>query len=236
MQIDLFPQAILVQLLLLVIAFVLSATIGIERQRRLKSAGLRTHTLVGLGSALFTLVSAYGFSAVLGSDVQLDPSRIAAQIVSGIGFLGAGVIFVRQNIVNGLTTAASIWVTAAIGMACGAGMPVVAAATTVLYLIAVGVLTALGRRIPTVDRDRVFIVEYKEGRGVLRDILARATSLGYEASLTNTKLIEPPGKVPRVQAYLKFRGVKRGPVEDLVETLSELKGVVSVQVTREEND
>lgn len=233
---DLFPSSTPTQLLLLVVAFILSAIIGAERQRRLKSAGLRTHTLVGLGAALFTLVSAYGFTAVLGTDVQLDPSRIAAQIVSGIGFLGAGVIFVRQNIVNGLTTAASIWVTASIGMACGAGMPVLAAAATALYLVAVGILTVLGRRLPTIDKDLVFVVQYKEGRGILRLILARATALGYEASLTDTKKLEPPGKAERVQAHLKFHAVKRGPIEDLVEGLSEIKGVVSVQVTRDEND
>ncbi|WP_223290007.1 MgtC/SapB family protein [Brevibacterium casei] len=77
--------------------------------------------LVGIGTCAFTLVSAYGFSGVLDSDVQLDPSRIAAQIVSGIGFLGAGVIFKGRNMVRGLTTAATIWVAAAVGMACGAG-------------------------------------------------------------------------------------------------------------------
>jgi putative Mg2+ transporter-C (MgtC) family protein len=233
---DFFPASTPTQLLLLVIAFVLSAVIGIERQRHLKSAGLRTHTLVGLGAALFTLVSAYGFSAVLGADVQLDPSRIAAQIVSGIGFLGAGVIFVRQNAVNGLTTAASIWVTASIGMACGAGLPVIAAATTALYLIAVGVLTILGRRIPTIDKNQIFVIQYKEGSGILRVILARATVLGYEVSLRDTKTIENPGKAPRIQAYLRFSGKKRSPVEDLIESLSEIKGVTSVQVTNSEND
>lgn len=231
--IEFVPASFLTQLALLVSAFILSAVIGIERQRQLKSAGLRTHTLVGLGAALFTLVSAYGFSTVLGADVVLDPSRIAAQIVSGIGFLGAGVIFVRQNVVNGLTTAASIWVTAAIGMACGAGMPLLAAATTALYLIAVSILTVLGRRIPTIDKNEVFVVQYKEGRGILRLILTRATALGYEAALTNTKSIEPPGKAPRVEAYLRFRAKHRGPLEDLVEGLSEIKGVVSVQVTRD---
>lgn len=102
------PDTILTELILLCIAFGLSAIVGFERQRQLKSAGMRTHAVVGLGAALFTLVSAYGFQNVLGADIVLDPSRIAAQIVSGIGFLGAGVIFVRQNIVNGLTTAASI--------------------------------------------------------------------------------------------------------------------------------
>ena len=126
------------ELLLLLVAFVLSMIIGIERQLRQKSAGIRTHTLVGTGAALFTLVSGFGFDAVLGTEVNLDPSRIAAQIVSGVGFLGAGVIFMRRDVVRGLTTAATIWMTAAIGMACGAGMPVLAVAATALHLVAVG--------------------------------------------------------------------------------------------------
>jgi putative Mg2+ transporter-C (MgtC) family protein len=105
------------------LAFLLSSLIGVEREWRQKSAGLRTHTLVGVGAALFVLVSKYGFSDVLGSHVTLDPSRVAAQIVSGIGFIGGGLIFVRGDAVKGLTTAAIVWVTAAIGMACGAGLP-----------------------------------------------------------------------------------------------------------------
>ncbi|MGH1526190.1 MgtC/SapB family protein [Leifsonia sp. L25] len=109
------------QLVALLLAFVLSAVIGVERERQFKSAGLRTHILVGLGSALFTLVSAFGFTAF--GLPATDPSRIAAQIVTGIGFVGAGVIFVNRGNVVGLTTAASIWMTAAVGMACGAGLP-----------------------------------------------------------------------------------------------------------------
>lgn len=236
LHINLITNETLTELTLLVVAFVLSAVIGAERQRQMKSAGLRTHTLVGLGAALFTLVSAYGFDEVLGTDVVLDPSRIAAQIVTGIGFLGAGVIFVRQNVVNGLTTAASIWVTAAIGMACGAGMPLLAVAATLLYLVTVGALTLLGRRIPTVDRDQIFILQYKEGRGVLRLILTSATRLGYEASLTDTSKIEAPGKAPRVVANMKFRSHKRRPIEELIETLSEIRGVISVAVAKDEND
>lgn len=126
------------ELVLLLVAFVLSMVIGIERQLQQKSAGMRTHTLVGTGAALFTLVSGFGFDAVLGTEVNLDPSRIAAQVVSGVGFLGAGVIFMRRDVVRGLTTAATIWMTAAIGMACGAGMPVLAVAATLLHLVAVG--------------------------------------------------------------------------------------------------
>ena len=103
---------------------------------RQKSAGLRTHSLVGLGAALFVLVSTYGFSDVLDQDhVVLDPSRVAAQIVSGIGFIGGGLIFVRRDSVRGLTTAAGVWVTAAVGTAAGAGLGILATATTAAYLL-----------------------------------------------------------------------------------------------------
>ena len=115
----------------LALAFVLSSLIGIEREWRQKSAGLRTHTLVGTGAALFLIVSKYGFTDVLGPHVILDPSRVAAQIVSGIGFIGGGLIFVRGDGVRGLTTAAIVWITAAIGMACGAGLAILALAATV---------------------------------------------------------------------------------------------------------
>lgn len=149
MDITWIPDTLGTEAILLVCSFVLSGIIGLERELRQKSAGARTHILVGMGSALFTLVSAYGFTHVLGDDVVLDPSRIAAQIVTGIGFLGAGVIFVRRNLISGLTTAASVWVTAAVGMACGAGMPLIAALTVVLYVVAVTLVTPLVRRLPS---------------------------------------------------------------------------------------
>src|SRR6202007_1320112 len=105
------------------LAFVLSALIGFEREIRQKSAGLRTYALVGFASALIVLVSKYGFTDILENNrVVLDPSRIAAQIVSGIGFIGGGVIFVRKDIVRGLTTASIVWLTAGVGMAAGAGL------------------------------------------------------------------------------------------------------------------
>ena len=110
------------------VALLLSAIIGLEREIRQKSAGLRTHTLVGVGAALFMLVSKYGFMDLLvPGRILLDPSRVAAQIVSGIGFLGAGLIFVRRDAVRGLTSAAGVWITAAIGSAAGAGLPLLAA-------------------------------------------------------------------------------------------------------------
>ncbi len=109
-------------LLRLVVAAGLGGVIGLERELDEKAAGLRTHMLVSVGSALFTLVGAYGFADFFGGNtVSFDPSRVAAQIVTGIGFLGAGVIFRQGFTVRGLTTAASLWLVAAIGMAAGAG-------------------------------------------------------------------------------------------------------------------
>lgn len=146
---QLFTSSTGTELLLLLVAFVLSMIIGIERQLQQKSAGMRTHTLVGTGAALFTLVSGFGFNAVLGTDVNLDPSRIAAQIVSGVGFLGAGVIFMRRDVVRGLTTAATIWMTAAIGMACGLGREVTAVISALLALI---VLALVPRLVTMIER------------------------------------------------------------------------------------
>ncbi|GAA1549687.1 MgtC/SapB family protein [Kribbella hippodromi] len=221
------------ELLLLLIAFVLSTVIGIERQVRQKSAGMRTHTLVGTGAAMFTLVSGFGFNAVLGTEVNLDPSRIAAQIVSGVGFLGAGVIFMRRDVVRGLTTAATIWMTAAIGMACGAGMPILAVAATLLHLVAVGPLAHLGRLIPSPDRRRTVTVRYDDGAGVLRSILSTATAMGYEASVLGTE-VHRDGNRPQVRASMRFSG--RPPLQNLVVALNDLDGVTGVRLRTEDPD
>ena len=119
-------------------AAVLGGLIGLEREYRSKEAGFRTHFLVALGSALFMIVSAYGFDSVFLSEPhRWDVSRIAAQVVSGIGFIGAGTIIFRksENMVSGLTTAAGLWVTAAIGLACGGGMYILSIGCTLMVLI-----------------------------------------------------------------------------------------------------
>jgi putative Mg2+ transporter-C (MgtC) family protein len=131
------------------LAFLLSALVGLEREIRHKSAGLRTYTVVGTAAALFLLISKYGFSDVLVANrIILDPSRVAAQIVSGIGFIGAGLIFLDQNRVKGLTTAATIWLVTGIGMACGAGLPWLALATTGAYFVVALVFPFILRLIP----------------------------------------------------------------------------------------
>ena len=119
----------------LVVGLVLGAAIGFERELHRQPAGFRTHSLVSLGAALFTVVSAYGFSGDL-----VDPTRIAAQIVSGIGFIGAGTILQHRGHIRGLTTAASLWSVAAIGTAAGAGLYIVAVVGTLLILVILSIL------------------------------------------------------------------------------------------------
>ena len=121
----------------LFVAAMLGGVIGLEREYRAKEAGFRTHFLVALGSGLFMILSQFGFDDVLGhyEQVSLDPSRIASQVVTGIGFIGAGTIIFQKHVVRGLTTAAGLWVTSAIGMTAGAGMYVLSIATTVLVLL-----------------------------------------------------------------------------------------------------
>lgn len=141
-------------LLRLTAAAVMGGLIGLEREYRSKEAGFRTNFLVALGSALFMILSAHGFDGVIGSDFaiahdnnfRLDVSRIAAQVVTGIGFIGAGTIILRKNMVRGLTTAACVWVVAAIGLACGAGMYLLAGFSTVLVLIGLEAFNFLLRR------------------------------------------------------------------------------------------
>ncbi|MEA2886025.1 MAG: putative Mg2+ transporter-C (MgtC) family protein [Bradyrhizobium sp.] len=119
----------------LLVAAILGSVIGFERERRLWAAGIRTHMLVCVGACLFMIVSAFGFStSITQQHVILDPSRIAAQVVSGIGFLGAGAILARGEIVRGLTTAASIWTVAAIGLAVGGGLFFAAGLSTAIIL------------------------------------------------------------------------------------------------------
>ena len=131
-------------------AFLFSAAIGLEREIRHKSAGLRTYTVIGTSAAIFMLISKYGFMNVLAEGrVVLDPSRVAAQIVTGIGFIGAGIIFVRGDRVQGLTTAATVWLATAIGMACAAGLVLLAFAGTIAYFVVAVVFPFFLRLLPS---------------------------------------------------------------------------------------
>jgi len=172
------------QLSELALAFVLSALIGLEREVRQKSAGLRTYTLVGVSSALIMLVSKYGFTDILENGrVVLDPSRIAAQIVTGIGFIGGGVIFVRKDIVRGLTTASIVWLTAAVGMAAGAGLPILAVAVTAGHFVVVFVFPTIERHLPKSRwAPSPLHISYEARRGALREILVVCTNQEFSVS------------------------------------------------------
>jgi putative Mg2+ transporter-C (MgtC) family protein len=219
------------------LALALSAVIGLEREIRQKNAGLRTHTLVGVGAALFMLISKYGFTDVLEPGrIVLDPSRVAAQIVTGVGFLGAGLIFVRRDSVRGLTTAASIWVTAAIGSAAGAGLPVLAVLTTGLYfLVAIG-FPAATRRLPlSATAVSALRVRYPDGRGILRQILQQATAQGFAIDDVSTEAVgyreagvggRPAARRAMVEVTLHVHG--RQSVSELAAALSDLDEVDAV--------
>lgn len=185
-------DAVPVQVALVLIAFGLTSLVGLERRLRRKSAGLRTHALVGTGSAVFTLVSAYGFGALPGIDPGPDPSRVAAQIITGIGFLGAGVIFTNRDVVHGLTTAAGIWLSAAIGMACGAGLVPLAVVATGLHFVSALLLTPLSRRLPGMVAPQGLRLRYEDGHGVLREVLTVVDELQLSASVVSSRTVEGP--------------------------------------------
>jgi putative Mg2+ transporter-C (MgtC) family protein len=215
------------------LAFVLSALIGVEREIRHKSAGLRTYTLVGLSAALIMLISKYGFTNVLEANrVVLDPSRIAAQIVSGIGFIGGGLIFVRRTNVRGLTTAAIVWLTAAIGMACGAGLPILALAVTAGHFVIVFAFPYIAGRLPKSRwTPSLLQVCYYDGREVLREVLVKCTQHNFAVSRLQVEKEDPPDAIENaakrtVTVALEVQGT--GSVSKLASRLADIDGVVSV--------
>jgi putative Mg2+ transporter-C (MgtC) family protein len=187
---------------LLGLAFVLSAVIGLERHRRFKSAGLRTHTLVGVGSAVF-------------------------------GFLGAGVIFVRRGSVSGLTTAASIWLTAAVGMACGAGMPALAVMATACHLLTVTVLARFGRRMQADPVSTTLLMRYTAGQGTLPVALGLAAERGVTATVLDAKTLRQDGAETTVRATVQLEASPH-LVSDLVEEITDLASVQSLRVLSDE--
>ena len=197
----------------------LGAAVGFERELRDREAGIRTHLLVSLGSALFTIVSAYGFHEFLtgANGGRIDPTRIAAQIVTGIGFLGAGAIIRDGLSIRGLTTAATLWVVAAIGMACGAGYYWPAVAVTALTIFALWPLRVIAYR--TIERikpeENRLIVELKEGQ----------TVGPFLAELPEVRHFELTDELDRRVVQLELEHID----EQLVARLSDLDYVIGVR-------
>jgi putative Mg2+ transporter-C (MgtC) family protein len=218
------PEQIVLRL---VVAAILGAVVGLERERLEWAAGMRTHALVCLGSALFMVVSAFGFADVLGEQhVILDPSRVAAQVASGIGFIGAGTIILRREIVKGLTTAASIWAVAAVGLAVGGGMFLAAGSATLLALA----LLVLARPI----KQRLF-PNRKEARRV-RLVVGRETSLAelrseIEASeLPLERIVVRPGSTAEEDdaELVLGKGSQEEELLSLIDSLRRVSGVREV--------
>ena len=243
-----------IQLEELLLAFVLSAFVGLERELRQKSAGLRTYTLVGVSAALFMLISKYGFTNVLVKDqVVLDPSRVAAQVVSGIGFIGGGVIFMRRDVVRGLTTAASVWLTAALGMACGAGLPVLAVATTIMHVVIMFGFAKLLRYLPRERRAATRLrIAYEDRDGLLRSILMVCTQMRF--AIDDVDVRREPGLAtsyngntsdedamtrlarsePIVVIGMQVKGKR--PITQLIASLTEITGVKRVGTASGDDD
>lgn len=193
-------------ILRLCVAGLCGTVIGLDREYRVKDAGFRTHFLVALGSALMMVVSQYGFEGFLADHdgTRFDPGRIAAQVVSGIGFIGAGTIIIHRQLVRGLTTAASLWATAGIGLAAGAEMYVVAGAATLLTLFGLEVLTLffgeLGHR-------RTMLVFSAADRAAIDEMFNRLqcrdySVVSYEVEASRT----PEGVVHRATLVIRSKG------------------------------
>jgi len=205
-------------------ATVLGAIVGMERERSERAAGLRTHAMVGLGSAAFMVISAFSFRDILGTQaVVLDPSRMAAQIVTGIGFLGAGTIIFQREMVRGLTTAASIWVVAAIGAAVGGGMYALAGATTVLTLGVLAGLRPVENRWFRSRRSRsLSLVFDPSSTSLLSAIETAAEQQGHQV---DQMVILPgeSGETDRVDLVLSAGGTRN--LSPLMDSLRHIRGV-----------
>ena len=214
-------------ILRLALAAVLGSAIGIERERLQWNAGLRTHMLVCVGAALFMLVSAFGFADSLDRPhVVLDPSRVAAQVVSGIGFLGAGAILFRRDKIRGLTTAASLWTVAGVGLAAGGGMYVAAAGSTAIILVILIGLKPLERRFWSPRGGSEFVLVVDRDVASLAVVQSELTSAGMAI---RTVAIEPGDRSDEDEISV---GVQAGVPEQMLATLDRLRSTKGVRSAR----
>jgi len=206
----------------IVVASLLGGIIGLDREYRAKDAGFRTHFLVALGSALFMIVSQFGFADVVGTDgLRLDPARVAAQVVSGIGFIGAGTIIFQKHVLKGLTTAAGIWCTAAIGLACGSGMYVLAIVTTLLTLICLEAFNFFLRRFGARNVSVRFTAPSKQHVSHVLEVLERSgVRIGsYSMERNDT------GEDPSYTVSMDIRIRRDHYITRLLELMSDSDGV-----------
>jgi putative Mg2+ transporter-C (MgtC) family protein len=214
-------------------AFGLTTLIGLERTIQGKSAGLRTQTIVGTSSALVLLVSKYGFDdAVRAGTSVLDPSRVAAQVVSGIGFLGAGIIITRRGAVHGLTTAAAVWESAAVGLAAGAGLLLLATAVVVLHFVSALAFSAVERQLAARLRGSIRLhIIYENGRGVLRAVLRLCGQRNWQLTELDADAHDIDDGEVRVTMTLSGSQMGNAP-----EVFASVDGVIAVLRAEDEVD
>ncbi len=210
----------------LVLAAGLGSLIGVERERLVWTAGLRTHMLVSVGACLCMIVSAYGFNTVLGPHVILDPSRVAAQVVSGVGFLGAGSIILRNEMVKGLTTAASLWAVAAVGLAVGGGLYLAAVAATVIILVILAGLKPVEERLRN-GREAVALHLTVQRGAVASGLLRQA--LGCRAERVRQVVVQSDEGSDTDQVALTLAAQPPRDVDETIRLLSRAPGVGSVR-------
>ena len=209
-------------MLRLLVALILGAVVGLERERQERAAGLRTVTMVSLGSCLFTIVGAYGFP-------NTDPSRVAAQIVTGIGFLGAGTIFLRKDLVRGLTTAATIWAVAAIGMAAGTSQYIVALFTTLLILSVLMVLKPIEKRFFKRPSEALVSLVVPRGEGEIERVRAALATIGtFPMSIRIHELNDTDDRLEIDVGLPAHR-----TTSDLLRQLRTMEGAKQILITRD---
>lgn len=223
-----FPEI----LLRLSLSLVLGAIIGFERESNEHEAGMRTNALIALGCALFTVISSDGFVGMLGlPHVQLDPTRIASYVIAGIGFLGGGAIFVRQDKerVKGLTTAAAIWVVAAIGMACGAGLYWVAVLVTAFALIVLIGLRMIEQRLLPKHPAHVQAIHLEVGGEMLEQLVSQIYATCTQKNVL-VKKIETRQEQGGERLTITCHSRDEENIMDAVDMLRGLKGVQAIRV------
>jgi len=209
----------------LVLAAGLGSMVGWERERLQWAAGLRTQMLVAVGSCLMIIVSAYGFSSVLSQRVILDPSRVAAQVVSGIGFLGAGSIILRNEAIKGLTTAASVWAVAGVGLAAGAGLYTAAVACTVIILIILAGLKPVEERLRASRTNLELHIKARRD-GISVGVLER--TLGGRAGRVKQIVVRPAEEFGEDDVSLMLTRVSAADTADIVRRLRAADGVIQI--------
>ncbi|GAA3409567.1 MgtC/SapB family protein [Paenibacillus hodogayensis] len=216
-------------LLRVVIAGLCGALIGYERKNRMKEAGIRTHFVVAVGAALMVVISKYGFRDQMGwESLAFDPSRIAAQVVSGVGFLGAGMIFMQKQTVRGLTTAAGIWTTAGIGMAIGAGLYEVGGGVTLLVLLAQKLLHGKHRWLSSPKTETLSLRLSNEPSAVER-ILSLLGEKGISVVGYHVEQAAGDPAALHLEMSLRFSGHVR--VEQLMPIIQEFPFIQSVEAS-----